>query len=118
MPRAAVNEKSSHAATTYKPGRPVSATPEKSTRTATIYRPGVSVSATPSISIDVSITKPVQQQSKINIEAAVYSYIQAMRRLGNTRVNSGDIARALGLTVGNVNAVLPKLNEKGVKQVG
>src|SRR5437588_321926 len=82
----------------------------------TTYEAGKSVSATPSISIGVS-TKPGHQRSKQDIEAAVYSYIQAMRRLGNTRVNSGEIARALGLTIGNVNAVLPKLNEKGVKHV-
>jgi hypothetical protein len=118
MPKAAVNENSSRTATIYVPGRPVSATPDKSSRTATTYEVGGSASATASMSIDVSITKPVQQRSKKDIEAAVYSYIQAMRGLGNTRMNSGDIARALGLTVANVNAVLPGLNEKGVKQVG
>jgi hypothetical protein len=48
----------------------------------------------------------------------VYSYIQAMRTLGNTRVNSSDIARALGLPLSNVNAVLPKLNDRGVKRAG
>jgi hypothetical protein len=97
---------------------PKAAVNEKSSRTATTYEAGGSASAAASISMHVSRTKPVQQRSEKDIEAAVYSYIQAMRRLGNTRVNSGDIARALSLTVGNVNAVLPKLNEKGVKQVG
>jgi len=98
---------------------PKAAANEKSSPTTTTYRAGRSVSATPSISLPVSNTKPpARQRSKKDIEAAVYSYIQAMRTLGNTRVSSGDIARALGLTVADVNAVLPKLNEKGVKQVG
>jgi hypothetical protein len=97
---------------------PKAAVNETTTPTATTYEAGQSVSATTGLVINTPIGIDTQRHRKRDIEAAVYSYIQAMRTLGNTRVNSGDIAKALGLTVANVNAVLPKLNEKGVKRVG
>jgi Mn-dependent DtxR family transcriptional regulator len=38
-----------------------------------------------------------------------------MRALGKTRVNTAEIARALGLSVPLVNVVVKRLEDKGVK---
>jgi biotin operon repressor len=97
---------------------PKTATNDQTSRTTTIYRTGLTASASESVSLTVPTTKPTHQRNKKDIEAAVYSHIQALRRLGNTRVSSAEIARSLGLTVSNVNAVLPKLSEKGVRRTG
>jgi hypothetical protein len=97
---------------------PKAAVDSRTSRTTVTYRTGRSVPAEASVSIGIPIAKPERQRSKRDVEAAVYSHIQALRRLGNTRINSGEIAKALGLTVATVNAVLPRLTERGVKQVG
>jgi hypothetical protein len=98
---------------------PKAAVDSRTSTTTETYQTGRSVSASGSLSLGVgSITKREPQRRQKDIEAAVYSYIQALRRLGNTRINSGEIAKALGLTAANVNSVLPRLYEKGVKQLG
>jgi hypothetical protein len=56
--------------------------------------------------------------SKKRIEDAVYGYLQAVRALGKTQVNSSEIARALGLSVSQVDEILPKLSAKGVRLAG
>jgi hypothetical protein len=91
---------------------------KRTARTTTTYDASQSVSATGSVSLGVSITKPGHQRNHKAIEAAVYSYIQALRALGKTQVNTAEIARALGLPVSNVDQVVPKLNEKGIKRAG
>jgi hypothetical protein len=91
---------------------------QSSSRTTTSYETGPSTSATPYISIGISIAKPGHQRNNKNVEAAVYSYIQALRALGKTQVNTAEIARALGLPVSIVDSVLPKLNEKGIRRAG
>lgn len=54
-------------------------------------------------------------RSSANVEAAVYSYIRALRALGKKRVNTNEIAVALGLTTIEVDATLSALQSKGVK---
>jgi hypothetical protein len=91
--------------------------PASPTGTTSIHEVGPTASTNNSFPLEMPATHNKMRDAE-KVEAAVYSYIRAIRTLGNTRVNSGDIARALGLTVSKVNEVLPKLNEKGVKQVG
>lgn len=49
------------------------------------------------------------------IERAVYSYIRAMRAIGRTRLNTIEIARALGISPARVAQVVQGLSKKGVK---
>ena len=53
--------------------------------------------------------------SNKDIEGAVYAHIQAVRALGQTRVNSVDISHALSLPVGKVEQALQQLKGKGVR---
>jgi hypothetical protein len=48
-------------------------------------------------------------------ENAVYAHIRAVRALGRTQINTDEIAKALGLSVGEVNSTLASLKKKGVK---
>lgn len=52
-----------------------------------------------------------------NLEAAVYGHIRSVRNLGQTRVNSLDIARALSLPISDVEVALRRLSDKGVRVV-
>ena len=97
---------------------PKAAADKRTSRTTTTYDANESVSATGPISLEVSIIKPGHRRNHKAIEAAVYRYIQALRALGKTQVNTAEIARALGLPVSNVDQVIPKLNEKGIKRAG
>ncbi len=54
-------------------------------------------------------------RSKNDIEGAVFAYIQAVRALGQTSVNSVDIARALNLPLGEVEKAMKGLRGKGVR---
>ena len=49
------------------------------------------------------------------IEAAVYSHIQAMRTLGNTRLSQSSIAEALGLSGEQVRRAIDRLSDKGIR---
>jgi hypothetical protein len=51
------------------------------------------------------------------IEDAVYAHLQAMRALGHTRVNTTEVARALGLPLELVDATIASLVKRGVKVV-
>lgn len=50
-----------------------------------------------------------------NTENAVYAYMQAKRSLGATRVNSAEIANALGLPQRQVEAAVSRMGDRGVK---
>ena len=50
-----------------------------------------------------------------NIESAVYAHIQAVRALGRTQIEPEEIARALGLSVSQVQGTIAALKGKGVK---
>ena len=54
-------------------------------------------------------------RSNKDIEGAVYAYIQAVRALGQTSVNSVDISHALSLSLGEVEQALQGLRGKGVR---
>ena len=60
---------------------------------------------------------PDRPSSK-DVEAAVYGHIRAMRALGRTKLNTDEIAAALGLSVNQVNQTLGALKKKGVKWRG
>jgi hypothetical protein len=49
------------------------------------------------------------------IENAVYAHIRAVRALGRTQINTDEIAKALGLTVAEVNNTIASLRARGVK---
>ena len=53
----------------------------------------------------------------VNVESAVYSYIQAVRALGKTRLTANEIARTLSLSPFEVSVAIDKLSTKGVKIV-
>lgn len=50
-----------------------------------------------------------------NVESAVFAHIQALRALGKTKVNTADIAKALGLRTDLVDRTVSELRNKGVK---
>lgn len=52
-----------------------------------------------------------------DIENAVYAYIQAVRTLGRTTINTEDIARALSVASADVEKVVGNLRDKGVRRV-
>ena len=54
-------------------------------------------------------------QDVLNVESAVYSYIQAVRALGRTQITANQIAVTLSLSPAEVTNVIEKLHTKGVK---
>jgi DNA-binding MarR family transcriptional regulator len=92
--------------------------PSKTSSTATRYRAGRTFTAVESIQIQRMRAKPELQRSAKNIEAAIYSYVRAVRALGKTQISTSEIAKALGLSVSDIGKVLPKLNDKGIKLAG
>ena len=59
--------------------------------------------------------KPRDVQPTMNVESAVYSYIQAVRALGKTRLTASEIASSLSISPFDVNEAIAKLHSKGVK---
>jgi len=59
--------------------------------------------------------KPKTLKDVLNVESAVYSYIQAMRALGKTQLTANQIAVTLSLSLSEVTNVIEKLHTKGVK---
>ena len=49
------------------------------------------------------------------VENAVYAYLQARRSLGDTNVNTSDVAKALRLPQHIVDAAVGNLTSRGVK---
>jgi hypothetical protein len=49
------------------------------------------------------------------IENAVFGYIQAVRALGRTTINTTEVARALDLNLADVERTLSALRRRGVK---
>jgi len=50
-----------------------------------------------------------------SVQNAVYAYIQAIRALGRTEINTSEIADALSLPVAEVNRAISSLRKKGVR---
>ena len=62
-------------------------------------------------------SQPRSPKKGVNVESAVYSYIQAVRALGVTKLSSSHIAAALSLSPIEVTEAIGKLHSKGVKIV-
>jgi biotin operon repressor len=76
----------------------------------------------PSGGVTYTYNGPSQRHSaysfnSADVESAVYSHIQAIRALGVTRVDSTQIAKALGLPKRIVDKVIPSLLDKGVRVI-
>ena len=63
-------------------------------------------------------TRAQKRSAPDEIERAVFAHIQAVRALGRTRINTADIALALGLPTKSVERAVAKLKDKGVKVIG
>ena len=74
----------------------------------------VTTSGTAGVTV-VSPAAPGKPLSQAKIESAVYSYIQAMRALGKTRITTAEIAEALGLPEAVVRNASESLTDKGVR---
>ena len=59
---------------------------------------------------------PAMARLPKHIERAVYSYIQAKRALGETTVNTADIARALDIPLHIVELAIIHLQPKGIRR--
>ena len=74
--------------------------------------------STGAVTLTVSVRKsatPLASHSSKNVESAVYAHIQAVRALGRTHIEPQEIARALGLSVSQVQGTIAALKSKGVK---
>jgi hypothetical protein len=69
-----------------------------------------------SIAIDATQVNRAERITR-NIENAIYAYIQAVRALGHTTVNTSQIAEALSLPLTVVEQALESLKKKGVKKL-
>lgn len=70
----------------------------------------VSISQTP-VDVNPFDATPIRK----DIERAVFGYIRAMRALGHTKINTTTIADALSLPITEVNRVVARLQERGVR---
>jgi hypothetical protein len=88
--------------------------------TGSVSIPSVSVTTSTGIMTFAAAAIPpargVHVDSK-KLESAVYAHIQAVRALGRTQIEPQEIARALGLTVAQVQGTIQALKAKGVKTV-
>jgi hypothetical protein len=62
------------------------------------------------------IPKKIEAKDKQDLESAVFAYIQAMRAMGRNKLNTVDIAQALGCKPSDVEQTLASLRPKGVKK--
>jgi hypothetical protein len=80
-----------------------------------------STASTGTVRLVVSATRhatmpaPASAPRAKNVENAVYAHIQAVRALGRTQIEPEEIARALGLSVSQVQGTIAALRSKGVK---
>lgn len=83
-----------------------------------ILTPSNSNTTTTSSTITTTLS-PVSEVSSLStdksIENAVYSHIRALRSLGETQVNTLEIAQALKINPARVAEVIRNLESKGVK---
>jgi hypothetical protein len=80
-----------------------------------------SVEGTPDTTI--APRKPLRRRTtidramRIRMERAIYSHIRAMRALGRTRIDTREIAKALGLSTVQVVSAIGSLKRKGVRVI-
>jgi hypothetical protein len=67
------------------------------------------------LSDDVPNVRRRQTRANKNVENAIYTYMRAVRALGRTKIDTGDVANALSLPLDQVNGALSSLKKKGVK---
>ena len=56
--------------------------------------------------------------SERDLESAVFSYLQSVRALGRTSINSTEIADTLSISLADVHRVIASLGDRGVRVVG
>jgi hypothetical protein len=85
-----------------------------------VYTETSSSSSRPEITVASSKSRSRARHEVVeeSIESAVYSYIQAIRALGETKINTMDISRALGLPLNVIESAIHNLSSKGVRRVG
>jgi hypothetical protein len=81
--------------------------------TRTVRISNRAVTTGPAISQIAGIKPPQVKEKKI--ENAVFGYIQAVRALGRTTINTTEISRALNLSLADVERTLSALRKRGVK---
>jgi hypothetical protein len=97
------------------------ATKTASTGTGEILNPSTGTTSAGGFFISQSsskVTTTTRAQPTRDVERAVYAYIQAVRALGKTKVETEEIARALGLGLSEVERTVKALRSRGVKPVG
>jgi hypothetical protein len=85
--------------------------------TGNVTIPSSATMATGRVTLTMSPSAPVTER-KVDgkkIESAVYAHIQAVRALGRTTINTTEVARALGLSLADVERTLSALRRRGVK---
>jgi Winged helix-turn-helix DNA-binding len=78
---------------------------------------GISMPITPHALTEEKPASKIKPVGNERIDSAVYSHIQALKVLGNNRVNTSDIAKSLGLSLKEVNDSIKSLESRGVKIV-
>lgn len=93
--------------------RSVKSSAEALATTRTVRISNRAATTGPAIS-QVSGIKPRLVKDK-KIENAVFGYIQAVRALGRTTINTTEVSRALNLRLADVERTLSALRKRGVK---
>jgi hypothetical protein len=76
----------------------------------------IAVSGTTVIgSVPAPPAAPSHPLPEAKVDSAVYSYIRAMRAIGKTRLNTAEIAAALGLPEATIRNAAARLSDKGVR---
>ena len=73
----------------------------------------VRVSSGPAVSLS-----GVDIPSESELESAVFGYLQSIRALGRTNINSTEIADALSISLADVHRAITNLGNRGVQVVG
>ena len=65
-----------------------------------------------------TVRTAIKRHKNAGIEAAVYTYIRAVRALGRKKLRTEEIADALALPIEDVNRAVSSLRRRGVRVVG
>ena len=60
----------------------------------------------------------VNAPSESELENAVFGYLQSIRALGRTSINSTEIADALSISLADVHRAITNLENRGVQVIG
>src|SRR5437016_3856942 len=74
------------------------------------------LSATGQLAVTLPAKRTDHRRNR-SIENAVYSYIRARRALGETSVNTNEIAMALNIQIKDVATAIAGLRDKGIRQL-